>query len=92
MRPHPELGERAYIMSDGLVCKTKNDRSSWYTETEGLHCTRRGTYWLEHFNGRHGAWAEYLDRVRAAIWLIQRGFKLPTDLDGLVERITGGII
>ena len=81
--------QRTYHMSDGMVCKTKNDRSSWYDETEGLHCTRRGAYWLEHLDGVQ-PWAEHLDRVRAAIWLSERGFKLPTDLEGLVERITGG--
>jgi hypothetical protein len=77
-------------MSDGMVCKTETARSSWYRDAQALHRTRRGTYWLEHLDADK-PWAEYLDKIRAALWLHQHNTELPEDLIQYKDGIEAGV-
>jgi len=86
------LNGEIFLMSDGMIVKTHRAKNGWLGRTNPASCkiytlyvTRRGSYYLVHRwkSGLKKNFARWMDRADAAQWLLDNGFELPEDLNGL---------
>jgi len=85
----------SYLMSDGLMVKSKNARKIWEGRSlsdslkkYNLYMTRRGSFWVEHIHldGIKKDFARWIDKADAAEWLQNEGFEVPEELQEFIER------
>lgn len=73
-----------YLLPNGRYVSVKRAVKSWADPQAGetLYQTRKGSYWLEHYDGLPMLmpWAEWLGEHQAARWIRARGMSLPPEL------------